>query len=140
MHCRSDRLQERFRLSCTNAWDFAADKVTGNTTLFAKWTINTYTVTFKDWDGKVLGTQSVPYGSGAAAPANPTRSGYSFTGWSAPYTNVLGDVVSTAQYTANIVKTGESGSPMMLAAGLMLLGASGASAAFLILRRRKAEK
>jgi len=31
--------------ACTNAWDFATDTVTAATTLYAKWTANTYTVT-----------------------------------------------------------------------------------------------
>ena len=39
-----------------------------------------YTVTFKDWDGTVLSTQSVLEGTAATAPADPTREGYTFTG------------------------------------------------------------
>lgn len=59
----------------TDAWAFATDVVTADTTLYAKWNINSYTVTFKDWDGTVLKTQVVEYGSAATAPAAPTRTG-----------------------------------------------------------------
>ena len=41
-----------------------------------------YTVTFKDWDGSVLKTQTVASGGSATPPPNPTRDGYTFSGWS----------------------------------------------------------
>ena len=60
-----------------------------------------YTVTFKDWDGSVLKTQTVASGGSATPPSNPTRDGYRFTGWSGNYTNVTADVDIIAQYTKN---------------------------------------
>ena len=62
---------------------------------------NTYTVTFKDWNGTVLKTQQVQYGGAATAPANPTRAGYTFTGWDKAFTNVTANLVVTAQYVQN---------------------------------------
>ena len=62
---------------------------------------NTYTVTFKDWNGTVLKTQQVQYGGAATAPANPTRTGYTFTGWDKAFTNVTANLVVTAQYVQN---------------------------------------
>ncbi len=59
----------------------------------------TYTVTFKDWNGTVLKTQeNVVGGTAATAPADPTRDGYTFTGWDKAFDNVTGDLVVTAQY------------------------------------------
>ncbi|MBQ7061232.1 MAG: endonuclease, partial [Clostridia bacterium] len=61
----------------------------------------THTVTFVDWDGTVLKTETVEEGASATAPADPARIGYTFTGWDADFTNVTGDLTVTAQYTIN---------------------------------------
>jgi uncharacterized repeat protein (TIGR02543 family) len=61
----------------------------------------TYTVTFKDHDGEVLKTQTVEHGDAATAPADPTRTGHSFTGWDKDFTNVTSDLTVTAQYDIN---------------------------------------
>ena len=65
----------------------------------------TYTVTFKDWDGSVLKTQTVASGGAASAPADPTRDGYTFTGWDKDYNHVTSDLVVTAQYAKNPIIT-----------------------------------
>ena len=82
-------------------WDKAFTNVTANLVVTAQYSINTYTVTFKDWNGTVLKTQQVQYGGAATAPANPTRSGYTFTGWDKAFTNVTANLVVTAQYSIN---------------------------------------
>jgi len=58
-----------------------------------------YTVTFKDYNGVVLGTASAKEGEAASAPATPTREGYKFKGWSSAITSVKSDMTVTAQYT-----------------------------------------
>ncbi|MFC0392918.1 S-layer homology domain-containing protein, partial [Paenibacillus mendelii] len=70
-------------------------------TLYAKWMINTYTVTFKDWDNTTLKSETVNHGSGATAPANPARAGYTFTGWDVGFANITSALTVTAQYEAN---------------------------------------
>lgn len=72
-----------------------------------------YTVTFQDWDGTVLDTQSVGTNGSAAEPVasgripTPTRSGnaqytYTFKGWNGVYTNVTSNRTITAQYTQTV--------------------------------------
>ena len=83
-------------------WDKAFNNVTADLVVTAQYSANTYTVTFKDWNGTVLKTQQVQYGGAATAPANPTRAGYTFTGWDKAFTNVTANLVVTAQYSINI--------------------------------------
>ena len=79
-------------------WDKAFTNVTADLVVTAQYSANTYTVTFKDWDGTELKTQEVQYGGDAEAPADPTRVGYTFTGWDKAFTNITADLVVTAQY------------------------------------------
>ena len=79
-------------------WDKEFTNITADLVVTAQYEINTYTVTFKDWDGTVLKTQEVQYGGDAEAPADPTRTGYTFTGWDKAFTNIMADLVVTAQY------------------------------------------
>ena len=64
----------------------------------------TYTVTFKDWDGTVLKTQTVEEGSSATPPSNPNREGYIFVGWDKSYSNITTNTIITALYN-EIAKT-----------------------------------
>lgn len=79
-------------------WDKAFTNVTSDLTVTAQYTINSYTVTFKDWDGSTLKTQTVNHGSNATPPSNPVRDGYTFTGWSGNYNNITSNVDIVAQY------------------------------------------
>ena len=67
--------------ACTNPWNFSTNKVTSDMTLFAKWTANTYTVSFNSQGGSAVGSRSASYNSILEAPAAPTRTGYTFEGW-----------------------------------------------------------
>ena len=82
-------------------WDVAFNNVQSDLTVTAQYEINTYTVTFVDWDGTEISTQEVEHGSAATAPADPEREGYTFTGWDVDFTNVTGDLTVTAQYEQN---------------------------------------
>ena len=62
----------------------------------------TYTVTFKDWDGTVLKQQTVKRGESATAPSQPTRDGFQFSGWDGSFSNVTADVDIVATYTENM--------------------------------------
>ncbi len=66
----------------TDQWDFANDVVTGNITLYAKWEVNKYTVSFNSCGGSVVDSlPNVEHGSTITAPAAPTRAGYTLSGW-----------------------------------------------------------
>jgi uncharacterized protein (TIGR02145 family)/uncharacterized repeat protein (TIGR02543 family) len=65
----------------TTAWDFAADAVTSAVTLYAKWTLNKYAVTFDPQGGGAVSAQSIEHGGKVTEPADPTRADYNFDGW-----------------------------------------------------------
>ena len=77
--------------------------VTGNMTLTAKWTVNSYTITFDTDGGSAVAPITQDYGTAIAAPANPTREGYTFMGWNPvlPATMPAGDMTITAQWRIN---------------------------------------
>jgi uncharacterized repeat protein (TIGR02543 family) len=79
-------------------WSVGFTNVTGNIETVAQYSINTYTVTFKDHDETVLKTETVEHGANATAPSDPTREGYTFAGWSAGFTNVTGNIEVVAEY------------------------------------------
>ncbi len=62
------------------AWNFEESVVTGDITLTAVWTANSYSVTFDAAGGEETEGVEVTFGSAAQLPV-PERSGYAFTGW-----------------------------------------------------------
>ncbi|MGG0176949.1 InlB B-repeat-containing protein [Gottfriedia acidiceleris] len=62
-------------------WNFATDKVTADTELFAKWNINSYTVKFDSQGGSAVDAIKANYNTMIAQPTVPTRTGYTFAGW-----------------------------------------------------------
>ncbi len=83
-------------------WDTAYDRITGDLTVTAQY-IRLWTVQFKDYDGTSLKTEEVRDGEAATAPANPTRDGFTFTGWDTVFTSVTGNLIVTAVYSQNPV-------------------------------------
>ena len=66
--------------ACTNAYDFS-QPLTKDMTLHAKWTINTYTVTFDSLEGSPVDVETADYETAVTKPEDPTKTGYSFGGW-----------------------------------------------------------
>ncbi|MBF2345230.1 InlB B-repeat-containing protein [Listeria seeligeri] len=63
-----------------NKWDFSTGIMPANDmTLYAQFSINNYTVTF-NVDGKTT-NQSIVYQGNVMQPADPSKEGYTFTGW-----------------------------------------------------------
>lgn len=55
--------------------------ITGNTTVYAKWTANDYEVRFITEHGKTPTSQNVKYNGTATNPGELTEDGYTFGGW-----------------------------------------------------------
>ena len=93
-------------------YDFAAP-VTGDMTLTAKWTANSYTITFDTDGGSAVDAQTVAYGEKAKTPADPTKTGYTFAGWELGgnaydfAAAVTGNMTLTAKWKDSEKPTGE---------------------------------
>ena len=74
-----------------------------NITLTARWTVNQYTITFKPENGGQDIVIKQDYGTAITAPANPTKTGYTFAGWNReiPTAMPAGDMTITAQWQLN---------------------------------------
>lgn len=89
-------------------------KVKNGDTVYVKWTINKYTVTFMDGE-KVLETQTVEYEAAATAPDTARLSppeGMQFAKWDKDFSKVTEDIEVSAVYEPNeysvIFKNGET--------------------------------
>jgi len=67
--------------ACITAWNFESDTVETDMTLYAKWDVITYTVTFDSCGGSAVDSQTIESGGKAARPAAPARTGHAFGGW-----------------------------------------------------------
>ena len=82
-------------------------EVTGDTKVTAEFsmTVNTYDVTWVNYNGLVLSVSEVPYGTvpeyDGPTPARPAgdHSTFAHSGWSPEIVEVTGDAIYTAQYT-----------------------------------------
>lgn len=95
----------------TTEWDFATEVITADTTLYAKWKVNNYTVTYHTNGGTAVASVSVIYNEKVTKPKATTKAGYTFMGWykNATFTtewNFTNDVVTEditlyAKWTVN---------------------------------------
>lgn len=89
---------------CTdgNEYNFTAP-VTKGMTLTAKWTANSYTITFDTNGGSAVAPITQDYGTDITAPAAPTKTGYTFMGWNPalPAAMPAGDMTIKAQWSIN---------------------------------------
>ena len=72
-----------------------------NMTITAQWEINQYTITFDTAGGSTVAPITQDFGTAITAPANPTKVGYTFTGWDKeiPATMPAENITITAQWT-----------------------------------------
>lgn len=85
-----------------NNWDFT-QTVTSDITLTAEWNINQYMIIFRNTADTKVPNINLNYGATVTVPENPTRKGYSFTGWEPeiPETMPAQNLDITAQWTIN---------------------------------------
>jgi|GEM_PF-6612762 len=65
----------------TTAWDFETSTVTSDTMLYAKWNINTYTVTFNTNGGSEIDSQSIDCGAFVTEKPISIKTGYTLVDW-----------------------------------------------------------
>lgn len=66
---------------CTQAWNLAGDRVTGPVTLYAKWSINQYQISFDSLGGSAVNAINTNYKTLITPPDPPSRDGFAFVGW-----------------------------------------------------------
>ena len=88
-----------------DGWGTMFDEVTGNLDIYATYKINSYTVRFLDWNGKMLKEETVVFEQSATPPVDvPDREGYTSVGWSEDYTKIEDDVDIYVVYEINKFK------------------------------------
>ena len=99
---------EKYNYSVPTVEGFTASQSTvdgtmgdGDVTVTVTYTIITFTVTFKDWDGRLLKEENVKWNANATAPADPSRDGYTFKGWDKAFSNIKANTEVTALYDIN---------------------------------------
>ena len=70
-------------------------------TLYAIWEVNSYQITFLDYDESIIQQSELDYDSEIVIPEDPTRKGYTFTGWDKELSTAKEELVITALYDIN---------------------------------------
>lgn len=73
-------------------------KVKNGDTVYVKWTINKYTVTFMDGEKVLRAYKNVPHGDTVTAPEVPEKDGKTFSKWDKDFKNITSDLTINAVY------------------------------------------
>lgn len=73
-------------------------KVKNGDTVYVKWTINKYTVTFMDGEKVLKAYTNVPHGDTVTAPEVPKKDGKTFSKWDKDFSKVTSDLTINAVY------------------------------------------
>lgn len=73
-------------------------KVKNGDTVYVKWTINKYTVTFMDGEKVLAAFTNVPHGETVTAPEVPKKDGKTFKEWDKDFSKVTSDLTINAVY------------------------------------------
>ncbi len=79
-------------------WNTTFTFVTTDTSVYAEFGQQSYTLNYKDYDGSTLKIETVLSGEDGDPPL-VTRTGYNFVGWSSNYNNVSNDLTLIAGYS-----------------------------------------
>lgn len=78
-------------------------KVKNGDTVYVKWTINKYTVTFMDGETVLKAYTNVQHGDTVTAPEVPKKDGKTFSKWDKDFSKVTSDLTINAVYDVNTV-------------------------------------
>ena len=78
-------------------------KVKNGDTVYVKWTINKYTVTFMDGEEVLKAYTNVQHGDTVTAPEVPKKDGKTFSKWDKDFSKVTSDLTINAVYDVNTV-------------------------------------
>ena len=82
-------------------WDELPKNIKVETNVYGTFKLNSYTAIFMV-DGTTYDTKTIYYGTPVQYPDNPTKDGYTFTGWDTqPDTMPANNITLTAQFTKN---------------------------------------
>lgn len=85
-----------------NEFNFNTE-IKSDLTIYGKFVYNEYVINFYNYDGNLIETHTLPYGSEIIFPESPSREGgeeynYVFTNWGSNQKNVNGNIDFVAQY------------------------------------------
>jgi uncharacterized repeat protein (TIGR02543 family) len=84
-------------------WSFTSNVVNNNITLYAKWNINQYTITFDTQGGSLVNSITQDFDTNINSPQEPTKLGHLFSGWNTaiPITMPASNITITATWSIN---------------------------------------
>ena len=92
---------------CTEKFDFSVEMPANDLVVYAKWTPEPIIVSFDTDGGTYIEPQTIPAGTTAERPEDPTKDGYTFAGWTRdeePFnfgTQLIEDTKLTAQWISD---------------------------------------
>ncbi|MFA5068061.1 MAG: leucine-rich repeat protein [Candidatus Izemoplasmatales bacterium] len=72
--------------------------ITGDWTLYARWSLGNYSVVFRDYFGSIVKTEVVAAYTSAIAPVHEDLPGYTFIGWDQDFSRVVSDMIISPLY------------------------------------------